>query len=301
MGKVIDITGQRFGRLVVIERQLPNQNHKAMWKCKCDCGNEIVAAGILLRRGQTSSCGCLQKDRARESMIKDLTGQKFNRLLVLEKDNIKKGNYWICKCECGNLTSARGVDLKSNRVQSCGCLQKEKVKEYHWQPLNLIGKVYGKLTVISRIENSKKGNTRWLCKCQCGNEIEVDGSNLTIGNTQSCGCLISKGNAQIKNILQINSISFESEYLIHYKQTYYKYDFAILDDRNNIIRLIEFDGEQHFVENKHFKDSLEIIQYRDKEKNKWAAAHNIPLVRIPYWERDNITLDMILGDKYLIN
>lgn len=35
-------------------------------------------------------------------------------------------------------------------------------------------------------------------------------------------------------------------------------------------------------------------------KNEWAKEHNIPLVRIPYWERDKITLDMILGDKYLV-
>lgn len=39
---------------------------------------------------------------------------------------------------------------------------------------------------------------------------------------------------------------------------------------------------------------------RDKEKNQYAIEHNIPLVRIPYTERDNITLDMLLGDKYLI-
>lgn len=37
-----------------------------------------------------------------------------------------------------------------------------------------------------------------------------------------------------------------------------------------------------------------------KFKNEWAAAHNIPLVRIPYTERDNITLDMLLGDRFLV-
>jgi len=49
-----------------------------------------------------------------------------------------------------------------------------------------------------------------------------------------------------------------------------------------------------------WRTTLEIIQQRDKEKNEYALSHNIPLVRIPYWERDNITLDMIMGDKYLI-
>lgn len=45
---------------------------------------------------------------------------------------------------------------------------------------------------------------------------------------------------------------------------------------------------------------LETIQKRDKVKNNYALTHNIPLVRIPYWERDNITLDMIMGNQYLI-
>ena len=45
---------------------------------------------------------------------------------------------------------------------------------------------------------------------------------------------------------------------------------------------------------------LETTQKRDKVKNDYALTHNIPLVRIPYWERDNITLDMIMGDQYLI-
>lgn len=44
-----------------------------------------------------------------------------------------------------------------------------------------------------------------------------------------------------------------------------------------------------------------MIKRRDNEKNEYALSHNIPLVRIPYWERDNITLDMLLGDQYLIS
>ena len=44
---------------------------------------------------------------------------------------------------------------------------------------------------------------------------------------------------------------------------------------------------------------LKATQKRDKIKNNYALSHNIPLVRIPYWERDNITLDLLLGNKYL--
>ena len=65
-------------------------------------------------------------------------------------------------------------------------------------------------------------------------------------------------------------------------------------------RLIEFDGEQHYVSNGGWsdKDNLALVQKRDKIKNEYALSHNIPLVRIPYWERDKITLEMILGPTY---
>ena len=77
-----------------------------------------------------------------------------------------------------------------------------------------------------------------------------------------------------------------------------RYDFAIIKD-NEIIRLIEFDGEQHFNDIQSW-GGLELQQQRDKVKNEYALSHNIPLVRIPYWERDNITLEIIMGEKYLI-
>ena len=75
-----------------------------------------------------------------------------------------------------------------------------------------------------------------------------------------------------------------------------RYDFVILKN-NTPIRLIEFDGEQHYKNIANW-DSLELQQKRDQIKNEYAISHNIPLVRIPYWERDNITLDMIMGDQY---
>ena len=299
MGKVIDITGQKFNRLTVLERSLPNQNHLAMWKCKCDCGTEVIVAGTLLRNGHTKSCGCLQKEKATQCNLKDITGQRFGRLIVIEKDHIKKGNYWKCKCDCGNIVSVRGVDLKREAVRSCGCLQKEKVKQYNWQPLDLIGQRFGKLFVLKRIENDDRGNTRWECRCDCGNILRIRGGALTTGNTKSCGCLNSKGNAEIKQLLQKHNIKYQDEFLIQYKQHNYKFDFAILEGQK-IIRLIEFDGEQHYREVLIFKEGLQRIQERDAEKNQWAKEHNIPLVRIPYWKRDSITLDMILGDKYLV-
>lgn len=65
-----DMTGQRFERLVVVERAddyiLPCGQRKIMWKCKCDCGNETVVMASALRRGRTKSCGCVSREKTVE-------------------------------------------------------------------------------------------------------------------------------------------------------------------------------------------------------------------------------------------
>ena len=60
--------------------------------------------------------------------IVDLTGERFGRLVVIERDTTKKGSYWKCRCDCGNICSIRADHLKRVETISCGCVQKEKTK-----------------------------------------------------------------------------------------------------------------------------------------------------------------------------
>ena len=65
MPKFIDLTGQKFGRLTVIERAPNNDTFTqpaTLWRCKCDCGNEVVVRSYDLRKGRTKSCGCYQRE-----------------------------------------------------------------------------------------------------------------------------------------------------------------------------------------------------------------------------------------------
>lgn len=65
------------------------------------------------------------------SRFKDITGQKFGRLTVLYKLNNyhKKGVWWLCVCDCGNLTKVRGNRLRSLEIKSCGCYRNERIIE----------------------------------------------------------------------------------------------------------------------------------------------------------------------------
>lgn len=69
MPKIVDLTGKRFGRLLVIKEAGIKKTHKA-WLCKCDCGNKIVVKSPYLIRGDTKSCGCL-KEELEEKHLRD--------------------------------------------------------------------------------------------------------------------------------------------------------------------------------------------------------------------------------------
>lgn len=64
--KRIDLTGQKFGRLTVIQFSRNSNDRQAVWKCKCECGNYVEVAAIRLKNGTTKSCGCYWKEKMHE-------------------------------------------------------------------------------------------------------------------------------------------------------------------------------------------------------------------------------------------
>ena len=69
MSRLIDLTGQRFGRLTVIEKApAKTKSTNARWLCRCDCGNETTVLSTSLRKGESTSCGCFRSEYFREKM-----------------------------------------------------------------------------------------------------------------------------------------------------------------------------------------------------------------------------------------
>lgn len=239
------------------------------------------------------------------SKLIDLTNQKFGRLTVLERDKNRKttgGSYWICQCECGTIKSVKSISLRNGDISSCGCYRQEQLRKAKYQKSEeeMLNKRFGKLVVKQRSERKGNGGELyWICQCDCGKTIEVRGHELRRkdeNRTVSCGCYHrSIGATNIMDCLIFNGIEFIDEYVFP-DLPKSRFDFAIIEN-GKIIRLIEFDGEQHYKDVEQW-GGLELQQKRDKVKNEYALSHNIPLVRIPYWERDKITLEMILGSTY---
>lgn len=128
MSKLIDLTGQRFGRWVVLEKGNSDKNCNTKWKCQCDCGTIKEVAGTSLRKGTSTSCGCYKKENSKENNGKFINeiGNRYGRLVVIAKDeeasNKNHRAYWICKCDCGNIKSVSSKCLRDGKTKSCGCL-----------------------------------------------------------------------------------------------------------------------------------------------------------------------------------
>lgn len=76
--RTVDFTGQRFGRLLVIEMAPQIKKKQVLWKCKCDCGNEVIVNRRELKAGHTKSCGCLHKELLRKPPGEAALTQLFN-------------------------------------------------------------------------------------------------------------------------------------------------------------------------------------------------------------------------------
>lgn len=228
----------------------------------------------------------------------DETGNRYGMVTVNERgpnDNNGKAQ-WYCKCDCGKVFLARGSDLRRNKILTCGCTSYQKGQK-------LIGQKFGKLTVIKFLGTNYYQKHEYECLCDCGNTTIVLEQHLKNGNTRSCGCIKKEksiGEQQIEQILQENNIKYccQKKFPDLIYKSYLSYDFAILNEDNFISRLIEYDGIQHTdVSNPWYSDDNKL---RDIIKNKYAIDNGIPLIRIPYYLKDNITLDDLLNDKWLV-
>jgi len=113
----IDITGQRFGKLIVVEL-VKNHKYKGVyWLCKCDCGNNHIVLSSHLRRGLIKSCGDCD----------DLTGKQIGDWSVLKRSGNKRNQtyLYLCRCKCGLENEIASTSLRSGNTKSCpSCAKK---------------------------------------------------------------------------------------------------------------------------------------------------------------------------------
>lgn len=297
-----DLTGQQFGRLTVLnidDSKPRGRGHSIYWKCQCNCGKIVSVSTGNLTSGQVKSCGCLAKEKTSQRTLKDLTGQRFGRLVVLHRDESKpRGHghkaFWVCQCDCGNITSVEGSHLRNGNTQSCGCLQKERAHQANFQ--DITGQQFGFLVPLYPLSERKWRKTIWHCKClNCGGTTDVIHSYLTSGDVKSCGCVSqSYGETRIKELLIQNNIEFKQQYsfedCVSNQGIKLRFDFAIFQD-NQLYCCIEYQGSQHYQPVEHFGglEGFKVRQQNDNIKRKYCHNNNIKLIEIPYTDEKQLS------------
>ena len=187
-------TGYRVGMLTVAEATDLRKNNYKVWKCRCDCGGEILLDTRCLQRGLIRDCGCVSVVEPRQ---RDISGQRFGKLTALRptgEKNDRGSMVWKCRCDCGKEVCANVSALVTGNKKSCGCLKTPPLKDF-------IGKRFGMLTVTG-YAGKEKGVHQWKCVCDCGKETVAGQTCLQRGRTKSCGCLqasVHKENLRLRD------------------------------------------------------------------------------------------------------
>lgn len=192
MGKKIDLTGQRFGRLVVVrevQRQPWETHTKAMWECRCDCGQVVTVQSSNLRAGITRSCGCIVREHAirlAQQKAADIAGKRYGELAVIEraeKPNDGAGkkypnsSWWRCRCSCGREVVLAGQYIKQAPRPHCGC-KRDEIREAQ-KKIGHDGSYVRVQNTTGRVElRGKDGSLRGVIrndrKCsQCGRTFDM--------------------------------------------------------------------------------------------------------------------------------
>ena len=292
----IDLTGKQFCNLFVNGPSSVRIRNRPTWECTCTCGKTAYYTTYELESGKRKSCGHLRG----KSRSLDLTGQIFSDLTVMRKvpnkgnsispnGNIVGRTYWHCVCSCGAECDIQTSDLTSGKRKDCG--HSHNAYMHKTRTRDISGKVYGYLEVLEMLPSVQQ-NKRWRAMCKakcliCGNIVDVQKDYLISGDTNSCGCLKSKGERIILDYLLKHNISHKTQYSFDDLKTHKNgrcyFDFCIFDDKNNVKLLIEFQGRQHYEKQEVFWNFGEYErEVTDPLKKEYCLSHNIPLYEIKY-------------------
>lgn len=304
--RVKDMTGQRFGKLVVDHMVYGEKirNKKCSYcVCKCDCGEYINLEPYELTSGKRISCGCDAYERVGAKLRKDVTGNKYGRLTVKEVFWVNGKSRCICVCDCGNEIETSTSSVINGVTKSCGCYKKEITTLTNSKDWTGVVSPTG-VKFIEKAYVGDQGLWVWKCICGiCGEEMYAVPGAIMSEHKKSCGCLSrSYGEEHISRMLSELNINFIEQYSFDdcvYKKKL-RFDFAVFDENDNLQFLIEYDGEQHTRPVDAFggEEEFKQVQKRDAIKNEYCKNNGIDLLRIPYFYTTEQVNNTIINKIY---
>ena len=196
MGRFVDLTGQRFGKLVVIER-VYNGRKDAHWRCKCDCGKEVITSTGHLKDGHTKSCGCYSRSLLKETATKH--GQYKTRLYNV---------WWSIYTRCYVKSSNRYKQYGDKGIIMCDEWKNDFMTFYNWSMENGykedIDKNGRNQISIDRIDNNgnyETNNCRWVDRKTQANNKSINVKFLIAGESLTAKQVAEKYNINYRTFM----------------------------------------------------------------------------------------------------
>ena len=169
---LIDLTGQRFGRLTVIGLDTERSTKKTYWICQCDCGNVKSARSDCLKSGAIVSCGCRKKEQDKQNLTKHYSHMQSGTRLYETWQGMKK--------RCYNDHDSRYANYGGRGIKVCDEWKNDFAAFYEWA----LNNGYSENLTIDRINvdgDYEPNNCRWADrKTQCNNR--TSNIKIKIGN-----------------------------------------------------------------------------------------------------------------------
>lgn len=194
---------------------------------------------------------------------------------------------------CGTIWDIKPTNFlsKNNRCPKCSKCKPETIKIIKDFNKLIDNKTRGEFIIMNEyINNFIEVQIKHDLCGHCWSELPLIFLNKL--KCPICDSHRSSGELRIRSFLELNYILFEEQYGFENckDNNILRFDFAIFNNNFDVQYLIEYDGIQHFKAIEYFggKKAFEKSQYHDQLKNEYCEKHNIPLLRIPYWEFNNI-------------
>lgn len=130
--------------------------------------------------------------------------EKFNKLTVIEMIGVNEDGFSVasCRCDCGKVATIKVAELRSGHKRSCGCASwKERSAK---SSENIVGKKFGRLTVLSLAGSDNRKYRLCNCVCDCGHKVKIRICKMLSGELQSCGCLLQ--DKMLENIARAQAV-----------------------------------------------------------------------------------------------
>jgi hypothetical protein len=288
------------------------QNYNTPLKILCPCGEIFYASLGNFKYGKRRCNICNNKIMWNYKMVKNyIEKESDSGCKLLSKEYINMNQKLHIQCRCGNdfyTSFSKFKDRNKRHCKKCTTKIKRNLWNFDYDYVKNFIEVESKSGCKLLSKEYINNSTPLKIQCSCGNIFEATFSYFKSDRSpRKCLNCTKKsvGENKINEYLSSQDIIFERQYtfpdLKSNKGIAIRYDFAIFDKNKNLKYLVEYDGIQHFepvcfggISKERALENFEQLKINDEIKNTYCKKNNIKLVRIPYWEFDNI--ENILND-----